>query len=137
MTLSELILLIHWEVQKSFNLVEELASSEESTDSINIHMGMEKFELSIPITITEREMYTSTVNQIDDSERIRKFYYPLIIRSEKEEAKSEEGTKAKKAETTKRKGKVLDVEVRTMTDPKPTSNERLGHMTITLTRNRS
>jgi len=128
MTLSELILLIHWEVQKSFNLVDELTKSGESKDTVNIHLGMEKFELTIPISIDEREMYYNTVNRTVEDERFRKFHYPLIIQSDQEIKGKAKGITAKK------KGKILEVSVKSTVDEKSKPNERLGQMTITLSR---
>jgi hypothetical protein len=128
MTLSELILLIHWEVQKSFNLVEELTNSADTKDTVNIHLGMEKFELTIPISINERDMYYSSVNRIVEDERFRKFYYPLIIQSDKEMKGKTKGI------PTKNKGKILEVSVKSKVDNKLNTNERIGQMTITLTR---
>jgi phage tail tube protein FII len=131
MTLSELILLIHWEVQKSFNLVEELTKSGGAKDAVNIHLGMDKFELTIPISINERDLYYSSVNRIIEDERFRKFYYPLIIQSDKELKGKVKGISAKN------KGKVLEVTVKSTVDDKSKTKERLGQMTITLTRIRS
>jgi len=131
MTLSELILLIHWEVQKSFNLVEELTKSGGAKDTVNIHLGMDKFELTIPISINERDLYYSSVNRIIEDERFRKFYYPLIIQSDKELKGKVKGISAKN------KGKVLEVTVKSTVDDKSKTKERLGQMTITLTRIRS
>ncbi len=131
MTLSELILLIHWEVQKSFNLVDELSKSDDSTNATNIHLGMEKFEITIPISINENEMDYSEVNRKVEDERFRKFYYPLIIQSDKEIKGKVKGISAKK------KGKVLEVEVKSIVDEKSNPKERLGQMTITLTRTHS
>ncbi len=131
MTLSELILLLHYEVQKSFNLVDELANSNDSQNTVNVHLGMEKFEITIPISINERDMYYSEVNRKVEDERFRKFHYPLIIQSDKEMKGNEKGIPAKK------KGKVLDVAIKSIIDEKSKPTERVGQMTITLTRVRS
>jgi hypothetical protein len=131
MTLSELILLVHWEVQKSFNLVEELATTNNTADIVNIHLGLEKFEITIPMSINEKDMYYSTVNRMVEDERFRKFYYPLIIQSDKELKGKTKGI------TAKSKGKVLEVAVKSIVDEKLKTTERLGQMTITLTRVRS
>jgi hypothetical protein len=131
MTLSELILLIHWEVQKSYNLIEELSKSDASNDTINIHLGIDKFEVTIPISINESDIYYSTVNRKVEDERFRKFYYPLIIQSDKEIGGKVKSIPAKK------KGKILEVSVKSMVDEKSKPNERLGQMTITLTRTHS
>jgi hypothetical protein len=128
MTLSELILLIHWEVQKSFNLVEELTQSGDAKDTVNVHLGMDRFELTVPISINERDMYYSTVNRIVEDERFRKFYYPLIIQSDKEMKGKAKGISARS------RGKVLEVTVKSTVDDKSNTDERLGQMTITLTR---
>jgi hypothetical protein len=131
MTLSELVLLIHWEVQKSFNLIEELSKTDDAKDTVNIHLGIDKFEVSIPISINERDIYYDTVNKEVADERFRKFYYPLIIQSDEEIKGKVRGIAAKK------KGKVLEVSVKSITDEKSNPKERLGQMTITLTRTRS
>ena len=128
MTLSELILLVHWEVQKSFNLVEELTKSDNSKDEVNIHLGMERFEITIPISINERDMDYNEVNRMVEDERFRKFYYPLIIQPDKE-IKS----KAKKIPA-KNNGKILEVEVKSTVADKSKTNERFGQMTIILSR---
>jgi hypothetical protein len=131
MTLSELILLIHWEVQKSFNLIEDLTASGETKDVMNIHLGMEKFELTIPVSVDEKEIYYSTVNRAVEDERFRKFYYPLIIQPDKEIRGKSKGISPKK------KGSVLEVSVKSVVDEKLKPNERLGQMTITLVRRHS
>jgi hypothetical protein len=129
--LSELILLIHWEVQKSFNLIDELTRSGDSKDLINIHMGMEKCELTIPLSFNERDKYYSEVNRMVADERFRKFYYPLIIQADKEMKGRVKGIAAKK------KGKVLEVSVKSTVDKKSKNEGRSGYMTITLTRTHS
>jgi hypothetical protein len=85
MTLSELVLLIHWEVQKSFNLIDDLRVTEkESNDNMNIQLGMEKFEITLPLTMSESEKDYEEVNKTVADPRFRKFYYPLIIQSDLE-----------------------------------------------------
>jgi len=94
-------------------------------------MNLKKFELTIPISINERDLYYSSVNRIIEDERFRKFYYPLIIQSDKELKGKVKGISAKN------KGKVLEVTVKSTVDDKSKTKERLGQMTITLTRIRS
>lgn len=131
MTLSELILLIHWEVQKSFNLIDDLAKSNSSTDTVNIHLGIDKFEMTIPISIKEHELYYEEINKMIKDERFRKFYYPLIIQSDAEIKGKVKGIIPQK------KGKVLDVAVRSTFDNQTHPNEKIGEMSITFIRTQS
>jgi hypothetical protein len=123
MTLSELILLIHWEVQKSYNLVEELSKPDDPANTTTVHFGMEKFEITIPISVNERDMDYSEVNKNIEDERFRKFYYPLIIQSDKDMKEKKQGMS---------KGKVLDISVSSVNDKKPNPSERTGLMKITI-----
>lgn len=126
MTLSELILLIRWEVQKSINLVDELANNNSQGTLEHLQLGVEKFEFTIPISVEEREMYYTEVNKNVSDVRFRKFYYPLIIQSDEEiEGKANEYA-------AKKKGKVLDVKVISSNDDN--SITRIGQMKIILSK---
>jgi hypothetical protein len=126
MTLSELILLIQWEVQKSCNLVDELTKSDDPDENLSSHFGLDKFEITVPISLTDRELYYNEVNKKNSDDRFRKFYYPLIVQSDKD--------LSEKQDVAKKRGKVLEVAIKSIPDDNSSNLERIGQMTISLTK---
>lgn len=126
MTLSELIILINWEVKKSSNFVEELTKSDNIDKSINSFFDIEKFELEIPLTLEENTIDFAEINKRTEDERFRNLLYPLILQSDKDFKDDKNGG------SRNTKGKVLNVEVKNSIKNNLDCKKRLGFMKIIL-----
>lgn len=105
MTLSELVLLLQWEVQKSVNLVAEIVEAQKTENRASTHLEIERFEVTLPIEASERVVDYRDVDETVSNEKFRNFHYPLIVRSDSE-------MKPKRGRTRPiTKGKVLDVKI--------------------------
>lgn len=56
MNLSELLVLLQYEIQKSYDFVEEITRVEEDKKISVLHLALERIEMELPITL--REAYT-------------------------------------------------------------------------------
>lgn len=55
MDFSELLILLHYEVQKCYNFVEAITRVEGNKDISVLHIALERVEIDLPVTLEERE----------------------------------------------------------------------------------
>ena len=53
MNLSELLVLLQYEIQKSYNFIEEITRVEEDKKISVLHLALERVEIELPITLRE------------------------------------------------------------------------------------
>ena len=53
MNLSELLVMLQYEIQKSYDFVEEITRAQEDEERSVLHVALEKVEIELPITLKE------------------------------------------------------------------------------------